>query len=76
MIDKDKCDDRFIWSPSICECDKSADVEEYLDYANCKCRKRLTDKVVEECSENIDDNELVYNATLNDYGKVCNSSTL
>ena len=23
------------------------------DYANCKCKKRLTDKLVEECSENI-----------------------
>ena len=76
LINKGKCDDRFIWSPSTCECDKSADVEEYLDYANCKCTKILIDKVVEECSENIDDNELVYKATLNDYGKVSSSSTL
>ena len=59
-----------------CECDKSFDVEEYLDYANCKCRKRLTDKLIEECSENIDGNELVYKATLNYYEKVCNSCTI
>ena len=38
----------------IKECDKWCDVWEYLDYANCKCRKRRTDKLVEECSENID----------------------
>ena len=31
---------------------------EYLDYANCKCRKRLLDKLVEECSENIDEKKL------------------
>ena len=38
-----RCDDEFIWNPSICkcECDKSCDVGEYLDYANCKCRKRF-----------------------------------
>ena len=27
---------------------------EYLDYENCKCRKRLVDKFMEECGENID----------------------
>ena len=36
-------------------CDKSCDVGEYLDYTNCKCRKKLVDKLVEECTENIDD---------------------
>ena len=44
---------RYIQNPSICECecDNSCDVVEYLDYENCKCRKRLVDKVVEECNE-------------------------
>ena len=42
-----------------------------LDYKNCKCRKRLVDKLVEECSENIDGNKIIYNGTLNDYGKIC-----
>ena len=31
---------------------------EYLDYKNCKCRKKLVDKLVEECSENIDEKEI------------------
>ena len=41
-----------------CECDKSCDFGEYLDYENCKCRKRLVDKLVEECNENIDEAKL------------------
>ena len=36
----------------------SCDVGEYLDYKNCKWRKKLVDKLVEECSENVDRNEL------------------
>ena len=72
MIDKGISDKRFIWNASNCErkCDKSCDVEEYLDYENCKCRKRLIDKLVEECIEKIDEKELhlnnkIYNGTLN-----------
>ena len=42
LIDKERCDKGFIWNPSKCncECDKSYDVGEYLDYKNCKCRKK------------------------------------
>ena len=55
LIDKDLCNKRYAWNPinCECECDKSCDVGEYLDYQNCKCRKRLVDKLVEEYSENI-----------------------
>ena len=61
------CDTEFIWNPSNCECecDKSYDVREYLDYKNCKFRERLIDKLVEECSENLDGNEMLYNESLN-----------
>ena len=47
----------YIWNPSNCECkcDKSCDLGEYLDYENYKCRKRLVDKLVDECNENIDE---------------------
>ena len=43
------CNKGFNWNPSNfeCECDKSCDVGEYLHYKNCKCRKRLVDKLVE-----------------------------
>ena len=57
MIDKGICDKRFIWNPSNCEweCDKLCNVGEYLGYENCKCRKKLVDKLVEECTANIDE---------------------
>ena len=42
-------------------------IGEYLDYANCIGRKRLNDKLVKECDKYIDGNEIIYNATLNDY---------
>ena len=53
LINKGVCDKEFIWNPSNCECecDKSCDIGEYLDYENCKCRKKLVDKLVEECTE-------------------------
>ena len=64
-----------------CECDKLCDIGEYLDNKNCKCRKKLIGKLAEECSENIDGNEIIYNSTLNaiplnDYGKIYNPCTL
>ena len=70
-------DEGYIWNSSNyeCECDESCDVGEYLDYANCNCRKRLIDKPVEECSENIDRNEMI-GVTLNDYENVCWSCTI
>ena len=57
MIDKGICDKRFIWNPSNCECecDKLCDVGEYVNSENCKRRKNLVDKLVEECTENIDE---------------------
>ena len=78
MIGEGRCDDRFIWNPSICECecDKSCDAGEYLDYANCKCRKKLIDNLVEKCDKDIDGNEMVYNVTLNDYERACKSCTV
>ena len=47
----------FIWNPSNCECecDKSCNIGEYLDYENCKCRKKLIHKLVEESTENIEE---------------------
>ena len=60
MTNKGVCDRGYAWNPSNCEyeCDKSCDVGEYLNYETCKCRKRLVDKLVEECNENIDEANL------------------
>ena len=55
LIDKGVCDKGYAWNPSNCECecDKSCDIGEYLDYENCKCKKRLVDKLVDECNETV-----------------------
>ena len=55
MIDKGIRNKGFISNASNCEyeCDK-CDVGEYLDYENRKCRKRLVDKLIEECTENVE----------------------
>ena len=60
LIDKGVCDRGFIWNTDNCECecDKSCDVGEYLDYSNCKCRKKLVDKLVEECTENVKEEKI------------------
>ena len=31
------------------KCDKSCDVGQYLDYKNCKCRKKIIGELVKEC---------------------------
>ena len=76
LIDKGMCDKGFIWNPSNseCECDKSYDIGEYLDYKNCKCRKKIIDKLIKECSENIDGNEMLYNETL-EVSSSCDNKT-
>ena len=42
------------------EFDKSCDIDEYLHYENCICRKKLVDKLIEcsstdECNENVEE---------------------
>ena len=63
LIDKGVCDKEFIWNPSDCEygCYKSCNSSEYLDFKNCKCKKRLADKLIWECTENIEETRLVNN---------------
>ena len=57
LIDKGVCDKGYAWNLSNCECgcDKSCDVGGYLEYEKCKCRKRQVDKLVDKCTENIDE---------------------
>ena len=61
LIDKGVCDKVYAWNPSNCECecDKTCDFGEYLDYENCKCRKRLVDKLEQECNEIVEETSLV-----------------
>ena len=62
LIDKGARDKGYAWNPSNCESEydkSSCDIGENLDYENCKCRKRLVDKLVGECDENIDEVKIV-----------------
>ena len=79
LIDKGVCNKGFIWNPSYCECecDKSCDVGEHLDYENCKCRKKLVDKFVEESTETDEEAKLAKLTLAEDENKhKCNSCTL
>ena len=60
LIDKGVCDKRFIWNPTNCQCeyDKSCDIGEYLNYENCKRRKKLVDKLNEEFTKSNGEAEL------------------
>ena len=53
------------------------DVGEYLDYEHCKCRKKLVDKLVDECTETIEEVKLA-KITLaeNENSNTCSSCTV
>ena len=79
LIDKGICDKGFICNPSHCEyeCYKSCDFSEYLDYKNCKCKKRFANKLDKECTENIEETRLVEIASAKNENKhKCSSSML
>ena len=66
LIDKGICDKGYTWNPSNCncKCDKSCGIGEHPDKKNCVCRNTLLDKLVEQCTNVIDENK-IYNETLN-----------
>ena len=79
MIEKGVCDKGFIWNPSKCECEcgKSCDIDEYLDYSDCICGKKLADKLVEEGTKNIDEVEITeVTQDKNEHEKKCSSCIL
>ena len=61
----------------MCECDKVCDVGEYLDYENCKCRKKLVAPLIEECTKTIEEVKLA-KITLAEYenSHKCSSCTI
>ena len=78
LIDKRVCDKGFIFNPSTCgcECDRSCNMGQYLDYSDCKWKKKLIDLIIEECTENHDDKTKIANATLenDDKTKIVNTT--
>ena len=73
LIDKGLCDKGYIFNPSNCkcECNKSCNTSQYLDYLDCKCkRKKKIDPTVEECTEYEDDKTKIVNKTVKNSCKV------
>ena len=68
LIDKGVCDKGFIFNPSNCECecDKSCNTGQYLDYSDCKCKEKLIDPPIEECTKNDDETKIVNTTVKND----------
>ena len=66
-------------NPSNCECeyDKACDIGEYLDYENCKWRKKVVEKLVDECTETVEEVKLA-KITLaeNEISYKCSSCTV
>ena len=73
------CDKGFICNLSNCECecDKSCDIGEYLDYKNCTCRKCLIDKLVDGCTETVEElKPAIINLAENENSFKCSSCTV
>ena len=73
LIDKGVCNKGFICNPNNCECEcyKSCNFSEYLHY------KRLAEKLVEECTKNIEETRLVeITSAKNESKHKCSSYTL
>ena len=72
LIDKGVCDKGFIFNPSNCqcECDKSGTISQYLEYSDCKCKKKFIDPLIEECTEN-DNKTKIVNITVKNENSSC-----
>ena len=55
-----------------CQCDKTCDIGEYLDYKNCN-RKKIVDKLIDECTEIIGEVKLA-NITLIEFHSLENEN--
>ena len=79
LIDKGVCDKGYIWNPSNweCECDTLYDISEYLNYKNCKCRTKVVDKLVDECTETVEEvKTAIINLAENEKSYKCSSYTV
>ena len=57
--------------------DKACDVSKYLDHENCKCRKKLVDKLVDERAETVEEAKIAKITLAKNENKYkCSSCTL
>ena len=45
-------------------CYKSCNISQYLDYSDCKCKKKIINLILEECIEYDDDQTKIVNITV------------
>ena len=66
LIDKGVCDKGYLFNPSNCkcECDKSCNTSQYLDYLDCKCKKKIIDLIVGKYTEYDDNKTKLVNQTV------------
>ena len=59
LIDKKVCDKGFIFNPINCKCEyyNSCNTSQYLDYSDCKCKKKIIDPLTEEFIGDDDDGQ-------------------
>ena len=58
-------------------CDKVCNFGEYLDYGNCKCRKKIVAPLIEECTETVEEVKLANIAFVkNENSYKCSSYTV
>ena len=64
LIDKGVFNKGFVWNlyececGKACECDKACDVGEYLGYEKCNWRIKLVGKLIDECTETVEEVKL------------------
>ena len=59
------------------QCDKICNVGEYLDYENCKCRNKLVEPLINECTETVEEVKLAQiTLAKNENSYKCNSCTV
>ena len=74
-----ECGKGYNWNPSNCECEynKLCDISDYLNYKNCKCRKKIVDKLVDECRETVEEVKMaVITLAKNENSYKCSSYTV
>ena len=51
------CTNGYMWNPSTCQCqcDMWCEPGQYLDYENCLCKNKLIGRVIEECTNVINE---------------------
>ena len=57
LIDKGVCNKGYAWNPRNCECE-CGKAFNFMDYENCKCRKKLVAPFIKKCTETVEEVKL------------------